>query len=281
MAHRTKAVRRAARLLRTSPTLLEFLLEGGGEAFGAGVHTRAKLVARFRRNHRALETLSDVIEHVELARAVLAVPPAVEGVVVECGCYLGGSTVNLSLAAALAGRRLLVFDSFQGLPPPSEADARHPTPFSNWVDVYHEGRFAASLQTVQENVARLGRVDVCDFVPGFFEETMPFLAEPVVCAFLDVDLVDSLKPCLAALWPRLAPGCRLYVHEAQSMKLASVFFDSDWWEETVGEPAPGLIGAGTGLPLAAGVGSLLGYVEKGAAAPETAPTIAPARLARL
>lgn len=262
MARRPKAVRRAARLLRTSPTLLAFLLEDAGEELGARLWTKALLAARFRRNHRSLETLSDVIEHLELARAILSVPPTLEGAVVECGCYLGGSTVNLSLAAALARRRLLVFDSFQGLPAPSEADARHPTPFSNWVDVYHEGRFAASLDTVRENVARLGRLDVCEFVPGFFDQTMPRLDTPVVCAFLDVDLVESLKPCLAALWPWLAPGCRLYVHEAQSMKLASVFFDSEWWREATGDEAPGLVGAGTGLPLAAGVGSLLGYAEK-------------------
>lgn len=251
------------RAMRTFPTLLAFLLKRSiGAGYGVGLPRKALLVARFWRNHRRLETLSDVIEHVELAAAVLSVPPAVDGVLVECGCYLGGSTANLSLVADLVGRRLVVFDSFQGLPELIEDDREHPTPFSDHVDVYEEGRFAASLASVRENIRRYGRLDICDFVPGFFEDTMVGFDSPTVCAFLDVDLVGSLKPCLAAIWPRLRSGCRVYVHEAQSLKLAAVFFDADWWTAALAEQPPGLIGAGTGLPLAAGVGSQLGYALK-------------------
>lgn len=258
-----RLARDAARALRTLPTLLAFLVDRSvGAPYGAGMRRKARLALRFRRNHRRLQTLSDVIEHLELASAILAVPPSVDGVVVECGCYRGGSTANLSLVAALAGRRLVVFDSFAGLPEPSETDRLHPTPFSEHVDAYAHGDFAASLETVQANVRRHGRLDVCELVPGFFEETMPGYDRPTVCAFLDVDLVSSLRPCLLALWPRLVPGGRIYVHEAQSLKLASVFFDEAWWERELGEPAPGLVGAGTGLPLAAGVGSQLGYAQK-------------------
>ena len=47
---------------------------------------------------------------------VLALPSSVEGVIVEAGSFKGGSTAKLSFAAALAGRKLVVFDSFQGLP---------------------------------------------------------------------------------------------------------------------------------------------------------------------
>ena len=39
-----------------------------------------------------------------------------EGVVVECGCFLGGSTANLSLVCEVVGRELIVYDSFEGLP---------------------------------------------------------------------------------------------------------------------------------------------------------------------
>ncbi len=38
------------------------------------------------------------------------------GDVVECGCYAGGSTAKLSIVAKALGKRVLVFDSFEGLP---------------------------------------------------------------------------------------------------------------------------------------------------------------------
>src|SRR4051812_9781728 len=45
-------------------------------------------------------------EMLAVARAVFAADPAVPGVVVEAGCYKGGSTAKLSIAAKLAGRTL-------------------------------------------------------------------------------------------------------------------------------------------------------------------------------
>jgi len=38
------------------------------------------------------------------------------GVLVECGCYQGGSSAKLCLVAAMTARKLYVCDSFQGLP---------------------------------------------------------------------------------------------------------------------------------------------------------------------
>jgi len=48
-----------------------------------------------------------------VARMVLRVPPEVEGVIVEAGCYKGGSTAKLSVVAKLADRRLVAFDPFE------------------------------------------------------------------------------------------------------------------------------------------------------------------------
>jgi hypothetical protein len=69
--------------------------------------------------------LSDFREHMELAAAVLRIPSATEGTVVECGRYMGGSTSNLSLVCATTGRKLIIFDSFAGLPEPQEYDRWH------------------------------------------------------------------------------------------------------------------------------------------------------------
>src|ERR1700688_2891986 len=141
--------RRAVDFLGALPPLLNFLLDseiGGG--YGVGFAAKLRLFLRFRRNTRSMETLSNVREHLELASAILRIPSALKGDVVECGCYVGGSSVNLSLACALAGRRLVIYDSFQGLPEPSEQDRIHVNPHAGNVDEYYEGRFAASMEVV-------------------------------------------------------------------------------------------------------------------------------------
>jgi hypothetical protein len=125
-----------------------------------------------------------------------------------------------------------------------------------------EGDFAAPLDQVKANLERYGRIDRCRFNVGYFEESMTNLDEPVVMAFLDVDLISSLNPCLEAIWPRLAKKGRIYVHEADDLALVARFFDGSWWQSAVGDDAPGFIGGGSGLPLASVTGSSLGFAEK-------------------
>jgi O-methyltransferase len=261
---------RIYRLLLALPVIMVFLrTKAIGGDYGIGTWQKLKLLRRMRRNIRRIETLSDFREHMELAGAILRVPRSVKGDVVECGCYLGGSSVNLSLVCGMVGRRLIICDSFEGLPEPSEYDRSHFAIHVGHTDRYRKGMFAAPLDTVKANLARYGNLDVCDFRVGFFDQTMPQLQGDVVMAFLDVDLIDSLKPCLAGIWPILRDGCRIYVHEARSLPLVSVFFDSAWWHENLGEDAPGFVGSGVGLPLAMATtwGSELGYAQKSANSP--------------
>ena len=209
-----------------------------------------------------MQTLSTLREHLQLAAALLETPPTVEGDVIECGCYEGGSTVNLSLVCSLTNRRLVVCDSFQGLPRPNEEDRVHYSTHVDHYDTYEEGRFAASLDLVRSNLAKYGSIEACDFVAGYFEDTLSGLDRKYVLAFLDVDLIASLKPCILGIWPNLREGCKMFVHEARSIALVSVFFDSAWWRAELAADPPGFVGAGTGLPLELGKGSELGYVRK-------------------
>jgi O-methyltransferase len=60
-----------------------------------------------------------------MSAAILSAGKALPGSIVECWCYKGGSTANLSLVAACCGRRLEVFDSCRGLPQPGDNDREH------------------------------------------------------------------------------------------------------------------------------------------------------------
>jgi hypothetical protein len=105
-------------------------------------------------------------------------------------------------------------------------------------------------------------LDNCEFIVGYFEDTLKNLKKNYVMGFLDIDLVKSLKPCLLEIWPNLQEKCNLYVHEARSISLVSLFFDRDWWNKKFQSEPPGFIGAGIGLPLEIVVGSEIGYAKK-------------------
>jgi O-methyltransferase len=266
MSRLRRIPRHALGVVLKVPYLTKFLTDPEiGREYGVGFWDKLVLARKFFRNTHRVQTLSSVIEHLELAAAILRVPRSAPGKIVECGCYEGGSSVNLSLAAALTGRQLVICDSFQGLPAPDEADSTHTAVHTGWVDEYYEGRFAASLDLVKGNIERWGDLSACEFKVGFFDESLRDFDDDVVMAFLDVDLVASIQPCLTALWPKLQDGCRIYVHEANSLALVSIFFDKAWWGQAIGGAPPGFVGAGSGLPLVAPKGTVLGYAQKTAA----------------
>jgi hypothetical protein len=169
------------------------------------------------------------------------------------------------LACARAGRKLHVFDSFCGLPLPSATDAVHHLVDAGEIHSYAQGAWAGTLDEVTANVSKFGDSSVCEFHPGYFEQTLPDFSGPVVLAFVDADLRSSVEACLRHLWPLLRPGCCLFVHEAAHQEVASLFFDNSWWRESLGCDAPGLIGAGCGLglnPVPGGFKSNIGYTIK-------------------
>ncbi len=173
----------------------------------------------------------------------------IPGCIVECGCFRGGSTSMLSLACERTGRKLHVFDSFSGLPAPSNGDSVHHVPADYELQTYEKGAFSAPLETVKGNVSKFGAVDTCTFWPGYFESTLPSFQERVALVFCDADLVESVKTCLRYLWPLMPDGAAFFTHEAHHLEIAKLFHDDNWWTQNLGQSSPGLIGAGSGLGL--------------------------------
>lgn len=246
------------------PLVVRFLADRNiGRHHGIGVGRKIALIFAFRRNRKRVRTESRWQEHLELASSLLRIPASVAGDVIECGCFKGGSSVNLSIVCAMTGRKLIICDSFEGLPEPTEAEKVHYSLYSDHQDQYWKGRFSASLDEVKRNLEKCGRLDACEFVVGFFDQSLVNLNRQYVMAFFDADLVDSLKPCLLEIWPNLQTDCKMYVHEARSLSLVSLFFDREWWRKSFATEPPGFVGAGTGLPLLPIAGSELGFALKG------------------
>lgn len=202
---------------------------------------RFALGGRMFWNRLWIQSGSSYKTHLAMALKVLETPPSVQGAIVECGTWKGGSAVNLSLVAKLTGRKLLIYDSFQGLPPAVAGDRE--------AGGYATGDFRGTLDEVKANLTRYGAIECCEFRQGWFDATLPSLAEPVLLAYLDVDLESSLDTCVRCIWPRLVDTGYVFIDEFVSLDYCALFFSERWWSSNFDRTPPGLIGAGVGLPL--------------------------------
>lgn len=220
------------------PRIASFVFKKGRGLSSAG---RAALAWRMCLISERLPCPHTQREMLEVVEAVLSLPRRLEGAVVEAGCYLGGGTAKLSLAAEKAGRKLVVFDSFQGLPEHDEPPAVNI--FGETV-VFSPGQYRAGLEEVKANVARFGAPGICDFHAGWFAQTMPGFRGPIALLFLDVDLAASTRTALKHLYPRLVPGGVLFSHDGHLPAVISAFRDANFWKREVGCAPPRVAGLG-------------------------------------
>lgn len=220
-----------------------------GREYGVSFFAKCKLALTMARNYRRITTGSYVIEHLVMTTQILKLPRSLEGCVVECGSFKGGSATNLSLVCGLCDRQLEIFDSFKGLPQPSTRDQEHILVGAGQVHTYAKGAWKGTFEEVKGNISRYGNIDICNFHVGYFADTLPAFQKHCVFAFVDVDLRDSLETCVRCLWPLLRDGCCLFTHEAPHMEIAGLFFSEPWWLSNLHSAPPSLIGAGNGLGL--------------------------------
>jgi O-methyltransferase len=142
----------------------------------------------------------------------------VEGSIVECGVWRGGSMMAAAralLAEGDTGRRLFLYDTFAGMTEPTDADLdRRGRSASRWMRRYGrttsgDSRWChAPVDDVARNIASVGYPeDRCTFVAGRVEETIPAtMPGPIAVLRLDTDWYESTAHELEHLFPLLVPG---------------------------------------------------------------------------
>ena len=139
---------------------------------------------------------------------LLATALTLDGDTAECGCYRGLSSYLMLRRMRMAdpdftGRRYHIFDSFQGLSPPTEQDEvrdDHPNATSlRYMNV--PGRFAAPLQMVQQGLSAFPDVE---YHPGWIPASFQNVAERRYrFVHLDVDLHEPTRASLEYFYPRM------------------------------------------------------------------------------
>jgi peptidoglycan/xylan/chitin deacetylase (PgdA/CDA1 family) len=148
-----------------------------------------------------------------LARAVeYVVARPVEGAIVECGVWRGGSMMAVALTLLRLGvtdRDLYLFDTFAGMTEPGDEDVRvggqRAADLLERSDRDSDVWAIAPLEDVREAVLGVGYPeDRVHFVQGRVEDTLPQHApDRIALLRLDTDWYASTKHELEHLYPRL------------------------------------------------------------------------------
>lgn len=213
---------------------------------------RTLLILRFFYIHIRVECRHSNFEIIQIAQSILD-NPTIEGVIVEAGSYKGGATAKLSLIAQVTGRKLLVFDSFEGLPENDDfynIYSKRKYTYNPYVKrtkygyVFSKGQYTSPLKEVKRNIRQYGAPGVCVYHKGWFEETMKDIHIPIAALFLDVDLASSTKTCLKYLYPLLEKRGVLYSHDGHLGRVVDVYKDRSFWKKEVGVKRPVIRGLG-------------------------------------
>jgi len=148
----------------------------------------------------------------------------IAGDFVECGVWRGGSMMCAALALLQAGdadRNLYLYDTFEGMVPPSDADidfqglsgAAQLSAQQRSEDSHIWGY--APLEAVRRNMASTGYAeDQTSYVCGPVEQTIPTTVPKTIALLrLDTDWYSSTRHELHYLFPRLAKGGVLIVDD--------------------------------------------------------------------
>ena len=140
-----------------------------------------------------------------------------EGTIVECGVWRGGSMMAIAYALqdlSDVKRDLFLFDTYEGMSPPTNKDIAHfnvdaQTLLNSKDEKEREAYFCyASLEDVQKNLRSTGYPrDKIHFIRGKVEDTIPEQApDKIALLRLDTDWYESTRHELEHLFPRLVPG---------------------------------------------------------------------------
>lgn len=122
----------------------------------------------------------------------------IEGDLVECGIYKGGASAMMAVLAN--GRKVWMFDSFEGMPAPTEKDGDKAP---NWT-----GKTAAGIHWIKSLLWEYDiSKDKVNIVKGWFKNTVPSAKiDKIAILRLDGDWYESTKVCLDSLYDKVSPG---------------------------------------------------------------------------
>jgi O-methyltransferase len=189
-----------------------------------------RLIGRFLRVDWHVLHAHKPVEMASICRALLEAEARAGEVVVEAGCWRGGSSAKLSILCKMLGHELWVYDSFEGVEPMSATDRAGQYDFS--------GEYAAGEHVVRENVTRYGEPHICRLHKGWFSETLARPVDrPVKVAYIDCDLAKGTREALGGTVPSLTPDGWIFSQDSHIAPVWAMLTDPGFWHG-FGKPSP-------------------------------------------
>ena len=192
---------------------------------GLRARDRVRLLGRFLRIDWNIVHAHLPSEVVTIARALSERPARPGEVMVEAGCWQGGSSAKFSLLCELLGYELWIHDSFEGVERLSAEDQAHEWDFA--------GQYASSQERLREHLRRYGAPDVCHIRAGWFSDTLatkPF-PRPVRVVWIDCDLGKGTLEVLRGVTPSLVDDGWIFSQDFHIEPVRRVLQDPTTWRE--------------------------------------------------
>lgn len=162
-------------------------------------------------------------EILTLFQALISRPARPGEVVVEAGCWKGGSSAKFSLLCRRFGYKLHIFDSFEGVEPGHAEPGAYDFSFE----------YKAGKEEVEYNLQKFGDLSVCVLHKGWFKDSFrePFKL-PVRLVYIDCDLASGTQEVLRGCLPELSPDGVVFTQDFHIKAIRSMLEDPETWKDS-------------------------------------------------
>jgi O-methyltransferase len=188
------------------------------------VADRLRLLKRFIATDWNVAHAHRPCEIVRVCEALAERPARQDEVMIEAGCWQGGSSVKFSIICKSLGYRLHIYDSFEGVEPVPRKDAKNG-------EHDFSGEYAAPEAMLQRNLARYGEGSVCAIHKGWFADTLAAQPVPfrVRVAYIDCDLAKGTLEALQGVVPRLVEDGWVFSQDFHLPAVETLLRDAATW----------------------------------------------------
>ncbi len=168
---------------------------------------------------------NDQVNELETAKIIELAKRSLEvgGDFVELGCYKGDTSLLLSDILQGSDKKLWIYDSFEGLPEKSEADA------SVVGENFKGGELFVTKREVKERFLRAGLPLPIIKKAWFKDLGEADLPEEIAFAFLDGDFYESIRDSLKLVEEKMMKDGVMVVHDYNNPELPGVAKAVDEW----------------------------------------------------
>jgi len=137
----------------------------------------------------------------------------IEGCIVECGVWKGGSMMAALLALREKNRNIYLYDTFEGMSEPTNKDESYKNESAKEAyltknEYWKRIECYSALDEVKNNIHNINYPkDKINFIQGKVEETIPeIIPEKIAVLRLDTDWYESTMHEMVHLFPKLVTG---------------------------------------------------------------------------